>query len=248
MIKNFIESNKFKNFIISVIIINSITLGLETSQNILDNFGSIISVLDLLILIIFVIEIVLKLYIYKLSFFKSPWNIMDLLVVSLSLIPNNEYLSSLRTLRVLRVLRLITAFPAMKKVVEGLFTAIPGIISVASIISIFFYMFAVIGTHLYGGKFPEWFGDLPKTMFTLFQIMTLESWSMGIVRPVMNEFPSAWIFFVSYIICTTFTMLNLFIAVIVNAMHKDTDSNSDNNQKKILIELADIKSSLKKLK
>jgi voltage-gated sodium channel len=170
---------------------------------------------------------------------------MDFLVISVSLVPNNEYLSSIRTLRVLRVLRLITAFPAMKKVVEGLFTAIPGIISVASIISIFFYMFAVIGTHLYGDKFPEWFGDLSKTMFTLFQIMTLESWSMGIVRPIMDEFPLAWIFFVSYIICTTFTMLNLFIAVIVNAMHKDSDLNNDNNQEKILKDLEEIKSLLK---
>jgi voltage-gated sodium channel len=106
-------------------------------------------------------------------------------------------------------------------------------------------MFAVIGTHLYGDKFPEWFGDLSKTMFTLFQIMTLESWSMGIVRPIMDEFPLAWIFFVSYIICTTFTMLNLFIAVIVNAMHKDSDLNNDNNQEKILKDLEEIKSLLK---
>ncbi len=113
--------------------------------------------------------------------------------------------------------------PTMRKVIEGLLAAIPGIASVASIMLLFFYVFAVVGTHLYSENFPQWFGTLGETMYTLFQVMTLESWSMGIVRPVMEQHPSAWAFFVIYILVTTFTMLNLFIAIIVNAMHSGED-------------------------
>ena len=91
-------------------------------------------------------------------------------------------------------------------------------------------MFAVIGTHLYSDTYPQWFGTLGKTMFTLFQIMTLESWSMGIVRPVMEQHAGAWAFFVIYILVTTFTMLNLFIAIIVNAMHSSADESASEDR------------------
>ena len=116
--------------------------------------------------------------------------------------------------------------PTMRKVIEGLMRAIPGIASVAAIMMLFFYVFAVVGTHLYSATFPEWFGSLGATMYSLFQIMTLESWSMGIVRPVMEKHPEAWAFFVTYILVTTFTMLNLFIAIIVNAMHIDEEESA----------------------
>ena len=100
----------------------------------------------------------------------------------------------------------------------ALLHAIPGIASIGILILIIFYVFAVVATGLYGESFPDWFGSLGRSMFTLFQIMTLESWSMGIVRPVMQVFPFAWIFFVLFILVATFTMLNLFIGVIVETM------------------------------
>ena len=133
----------------------------------------------------------------------------------------------------LRVLRLISVVPAMRRVIEGFLSAIPGIASVAMIMVLFFYVFAVIGTHLYGETFPEWFGSIGKTLFTLFQIMTLESWSMGIVRPVMEEHPGAWAFFVFYILVTTFTMLNLFIAVMVDAIQKGDEEEAEESRNEI---------------
>ena len=217
-IKNLIEGSLFQNFIIGAIVLNAIILGLETSDIIMADFGKLLLFIDAAILFIFVIEIVLRLYVYRLRFFMQPWSVFDFLIVAIALVPSSGALSALRALRVLRVLRLISVIPSMRKVVEGLLSAVPGMASVTLIISLFFYIFAVIGTHLYAEAFPEWFGNIGRTMYTLFQIMTLESWSMGIVRPVMEQFQYAWIYFIAYIVITTFTTLNLFIAIIVSAM------------------------------
>jgi len=225
-----IESKKFQNTVITLIIINAVILGMETSDYLMKNYGTVLKTIDAIILKIFILEIILKLIAYRFNFFKRPWCIFDLLIIGVALIPSTQAFAALRTLRVLRVLRLLSTIPTMRKVIEGLLSAIPGIISVASIMVIFFYVFAVIGTHLYGENFPEWFGSLGKTMFTLFQVMTLESWSMGIVRPVMEHHPSSWAFFILYILVTTFTMLNLFIAIIVNAMHSESDESAEESR------------------
>ncbi len=232
-IQNYIEGRFFQNLIITLIIINAIILGLQTSSLITKDYGSILTSIDDIILIVFVIEIALRLFVYRWGVFKRPWSVFDFIVISFSFFPSSEAFAALRTLRVLRVLRLISTIPAMRRVIESLISAIPGIVSVASIMLIFFYVFAVIGTHLYGEQFPEWFGSLGSTMFTLFQVMTLESWSMGIVRPILDIFPNAWIYFVSYIVITTFTMLNLFIAIIVNSMNQLTEESAKDSREEL---------------
>ena len=157
-------------------------------------------------------------YAFRLGFFKSAWNVFDFIVVGIALVPSSGPLAVLRALRVLRVLRLISMLPQLRLVVEALLKAIPGISSVFALMIILFYVFAVMATTMFGNHFPDWFGDIGKSMYTLFQIMTLESWSMGIVRPVMQTYPYAWVFFVPFILIATFTMLNLFIGIIVNTM------------------------------
>ncbi len=226
-VERFIESKPFQYTIIALIVINAIILGLETSEFVMGHIGPVLKTLDSLILKIFVVELALRFYVQRLKFFVRPWSMFDLVVVVIALVPATGALSALRALRVLRVLRLISTVPTMRKVIEGLITAIPGIASVAAIMSLLFYVFSVIGTHLYSATFPQWFGSLGSTMYTLFQIMTLESWSMGIVRPVMEQHPSAWMFFVTYILVTTFVMLNLFIAIIVNAMHSEVEEEAE---------------------
>jgi voltage-gated sodium channel len=108
--------------------------------------------------------------------------------------------------------------PKLRFIVESLLRAVPGIGAIGGLLGILFYVFAVMATSLFGADFPSWFGSIGKSLYTLFQVMTLESWSMGIVRPVMEQFPQAWLFFVPFILLATFTMLNLFIAIIVNTM------------------------------
>jgi voltage-gated sodium channel len=165
-----------------------------------------------------VIEILLRFLAYGKEFFKDGWNWFDVIIVGISFAPTTDSLSVLRTLRVLRVLRLLSMIPAMRRVIEGLFEAIPGLLSVIAILMIINYVFAVIMTMQYGEAFPVMFGTLGKSLYTLFQVMTLEAWSSEVARPVMEQFPQAWFMFLLYILLTSFTILNLVIGVVVNAM------------------------------
>ena len=217
-LQTFIEDSRVQNGVIILILINAVLLGLETSSSIMQQAGNFILAIDRIILSIFVIEIVIRLYVYGRSFWRDPWSLFDFSVVAIALIPASGPFAVLRALRVLRVLRLLTMVPSMRRVVGALLAAIPGLGSIGLMLIIFYYVFAVIATNLFGADFPEWFGTLGNSFYTLFQIMTLESWSMGIVRPVMESYPYAWAFFIPFILVATFTMLNLFIAIIVNAM------------------------------
>ena len=220
----FIEHPHVQNGIIALILINAVLLGMETSPTLMDLAGPTIQALDQMILAVFVIEISLRLYIHRSSFWRDPWSLFDFTVVAIALIPASGSFAVLRALRVLRVLRLLTMVPSMRRVVGALLAAIPGLGSIGLMLLIFYYVFAVIATNLFGTSHPEWFGTLGNSFYTLFQIMTLESWSMGIVRPVMETFPYAWAFFVPFILIATFTMLNLFIAIIVSAMQSYSEA------------------------
>lgn len=213
-----IDAPFFQRFVITLILINAVLLGLETSPAVMAKAGTLIIMLDQIILTLFVLEIALRIYVYRFSFWRDPWSIFDFSVVAIALIPATGPFAVLRALRVLRVLRLLTMVPSMRRVVGALLAAIPGLGSIGVMLLIIYYVFAVIATNLFGASHPEWFGTLGHSFYTLFQIMTLESWSMGIARPVMDTFPYAWAFFVPFILIATFTMLNLFIAIIVNAM------------------------------
>ena len=207
--------------LIGLIVINAIILGMETSPALMSSWGPWLIAADQVILAIFVLEIGLRLTVHRQAYFRDSWNLFDFTVVAIALLPASGPLAVLRALRVLRVLRLITLVPSMKRVVGGLLAALPGLGSVAAIIGLIFYVSAVIATKLFGSTFPQWFGTLGDSAFTLFQVMTLESWAMGIVRPVMEVFPQAWIFFLIFILSSTFTLLNLFVAVIVNAIQEE---------------------------
>ena len=222
----FVLSEGVQTFVLVVIIINAITLGLETSETVMRHAGEFIHVLDRIALTIFVIEIALKLIALDARFFRDGWNLFDFAVVAVSLIPAAQQFSVLRALRVLRVLRLINRMPALRRIASAIVGAIPGIGAIAALMGIVFYVGAVMATMLFGDAFPEWFGSIPASLYSLFQVMTLESWSMGIVRPVMEQFPNAWMFFVPFILMSAFVMLNLFVAVMV-----DTMSNIDSTEK-----------------
>jgi voltage-gated sodium channel len=193
-------------------------MGLETSKNIVMHYGEMIGLFDIFVITVFTIEIILRIYVHRISFFKDPWSIFDFTIVAISLVPAGAGFEIFRILRVLRLFRLITVVPQMRKIVSALISVIPGMISIAALMSLFFYIFAIMATQLYGEKFPEWFGTLGASFYTLFQIMTLESWSMGIVRPVMEVYPLAWTFFVPFIFIVTFVMINLIVAIVVDAM------------------------------
>jgi voltage-gated sodium channel len=222
-----IESGPVQKFVIVVIVLNAITLGMETSPALKASIGDWLHRFDLIALTIFVLELGIKLYAFGPRFFRSAWNVFDLVVVGIALVPASGPFAVLRALRVLRILRLVSMMPRLRFVVEALLAAIPGIAAIAGLMALIYYVFAVVATSLFGASFPDWFGGLGKSLYSLFQIMTLESWSMGIVRPVMEVYPWAWAFFVPFILIATFTMLNLFIAIIVNTMQSLHEQEKD---------------------
>lgn len=213
-----IESAPIQRVITWLIIINAVILGLQTSPSVVGAVGGLMSAVDSLILAVFVAELVIRIGYRRTGFFRDGWNVFDFVVVAIALVPSSAGLSVLRSLRVLRVLRLITAVPRLKLVVRSLLSSLPGLGIIIGLQGLLFYVAAVIATNLFGAAFDEWFGTLGRSLYSLFQIMTLESWSMGIVRPVMEQYPYSWLYFVPFILIATFTMLNLFIAIIVNAM------------------------------
>lgn len=226
-VQQVLEQPRVQRLIIALILINAVILGLETSSAVMARWGAVLLALDSVILGLFVIEIVARIYVHRLAFFRDAWSVFDFLVVAIALIPASGPLAVLRALRVLRVFRLLGAIPSLRRVVGGLLAAVPGLSAVFGVMSLIFYVAAVISTNLFGERFPDWFGSLGKSAYTLFQVMTLESWSMGIARPVIAEYPWAWTFFIPFILVATFTLLNLFIGVIVSALQAEHDAERD---------------------
>jgi voltage-gated sodium channel len=216
-IERFVESAGFRNVITTLILINAAILGLMTYE-LPERIELWLYYADMTIIGVFVVEIALKLIVQRAKFFRSPWNWFDFSVVALSLIPDAGAFTVFRALRVLRLFRLFSTVPEMRSVVEALARAIPGMGAIMLVLAVIFYVGAVMASKLFSGTHPQFFADLGASAFTLFQVMTLESWSMGVARPVISEHPFAWIFFVGFIVLTSFAVLNLFIAVIVDSM------------------------------
>jgi len=238
----------FEKIIVALIVINAVILALETVPSVMAIAGPLLALLDSLILAVFVAEIAARLIVDFKGFWRDPWRLFDFAIVAVALIPATGALSALRAFRILRVLRLVSAMPSMRRVVAGLMQALPGMGSIVMLLSLVFFVFAVISTKLFAEAFPEWFGTLGASAYSLFQIMTLESWSMGIVRPVMVEFPYAWALFVPFIVLTTFAVLNLFIGVIVDAMGSEQSAVAHDERSAMAAETSEILAELRALK
>jgi voltage-gated sodium channel len=221
ILRRIVESPSTERFVMALIVINAVTLGLETSHTMMERFGPSLQVIDHAVLTVFVIELAARLIVKRGAFFRDGWSIFDMIVVGIALVPATEAFSVLRALRVLRLLRLITVVPTLRRVVGGLIASLPGMGSIFLLILLVYYVSAVMAVNLYGADFPDLFGTLPRSLFTLFTIMTLEGWVEGVVKPIMETHPYAWLFFIPFIIGTTFTVLNLFIGVIVGAMQRE---------------------------
>ena len=213
-------SRIFQFSVISIIILNAVTLGISTYElNSLLKYT--IQILDYAITIFFVIEILIRFISEqkKSDFFKSGWNIFDTIIVLISLIPipNNSSFLLLRLLRVFRVLRLISVIPELKKIIEALINSIRRVFYVSLLLFIILYIYATIGSILFGEIIPYRWNDVGVSLITLFQVLTLSSWET-VMLPLQEIFWWAWIYFFSFIIICAITMMNLLIAVIVDVI------------------------------
>ena len=247
-LERLVHSQGFEAAIIVLILINAITLGLETTSLAQGGWGVVLLTIDRILLIVFTAELVARATVFRTRFLHDPWRIFDLVVVALAWLPATGGLSVLRALRILRVLRLVSVVPSLKRVVGGLVAALPGMGSIVALLGLVFYVFSVMATKLFSDQFPEWFGSIGASAYSLFQIMTLESWSMGIVRPVMEVYPFAWLFFIPFIVCTTFTVLNLFIGIIVSAMQAEHEETAAKDRAELHNDQAAIMSELQALR
>lgn len=245
-----LESARFEKSITALILLNALTLGIETSPQVADRFGDLLHGFDQLVLLVFVIEILLRVFVYRGRFFQDPWRVFDLLVVGVAVVPAGSAFAVLRALRVLRVLRLVSLVPSMRGVVGALLKALPGMASIIGLLGLVLYVSAVMATKLFGAISPEFFGNVGASLFTLFQVMTVEGWP-DIARGVMAQAPYAWIFFVVYLLIATFMVLNLFIAVVVNAMQaqvtEDLKDEGEANTRLILEEVRALRRDLETL-
>ncbi len=222
MLARILANPMTERVVLGLIVLNAMALGLETMPAVEAAYGGFLDVLDRAVLAVFVVELVARIAVHRAAFFRDPWSLFDLIVVSIALIPATESLSVFRSLRILRALRLVTAIPSLKRVVSGLVTALPGMGSILLLLLLIFYIFSVMASKLYGQAKPELFGDLGRAAYTLFQVMTFDDWSAGIVKPLLEAHPFAWLFFVIFIMLSTFMVLNLFIGVVVSALDEET--------------------------
>ena len=247
----FIEDVRFDTAITALIVANAITLGLETSPAVVARVGGLLQVIDRTVLGVFVVELLARVFVYRSRFFHEPWRVFDFAVVGIALMPASGAFSVLRALRVLRVLRLVSLVPSMRGVVSALLTAVPGMASIVGLMALVLYVSAVLATNLFGPVAPEFFGNLGASLFTLFQVMTVEGWP-DIARSVMAQSPYAWMFFVVYLLIATFMVLNLFIAVVVNAMQsqvtEDLKGDGEVHTRLILEEVRGLRQELEALR
>lgn len=236
-----VEHRYVTRFISWLIVINAITLGFETSNGFGDKYHVYLHLFDQTVVGIFVVELLLKLYAYGFRFFKVGWNIFDFIIVAISLSPNSGGLAILRSLRILRLLRLITLVPQMRKVIGGLFHAIPGMASITGVLLVIVYVFAVLGSQFFAQNDNElmqaYFGDVGNSMFTMFQLITLDDWS-DIAKETIKLYPYAWMFFIPFIIITSFAVLNLFIGIIVDALNIVKEEDIKDEEQNVIGEIA----------
>mgnify|MGYP003293080795 CR=1 FL=1 len=228
-----VASQAFSNFILSVVIVNSVVLGLETSPSMAKSCGTLLSAIDKVCLYIFIVETVMKILTLRLKYFKSGWNIFDFSIVLSSIVSSFPALSSFRILRIIRVfraLKFVSGIRHLQVIVSAIGRSIPSIGWMTVLISIIYYILAVIGTFLFAESFPDWFGSIGRSMYTLFQVMTLESWSMGISRPIMEVYPYAWIYFVTFVVISSFVMLNFVVGIVVNSICEASSQNESSSK------------------
>lgn len=246
-----VENKWFTGTIISLIILNAIVVGFETSPAIYSTYQSFFAIADRTLLYLFTIEIVLRfLAVSPKTFFSKGWNWFDFIIVGMGhLFAGAHFVTVLRILRVLRVLRAISVIPSLRRLVDALILTIPSMGNIFILMSIFFYIYAVIGTMLFSSIAPEYFGNLPLSLLSLFQVVTLESWASGIMWPIFNVNPWSWIYFVSFVLLGTFIIFNLFIGVIVNNVEKanEEDDKKENGEQPTMAELKQELDEIKRL-
>ena len=256
-LKKLVDSKAFQGIILFVILFNCVLMGVETIKGLSENTLFVLAVINEVCLWIFIAEIILKFLAYGPSYFKDPWNWFDMFIVGISLFSGLSFMSAFRAMRVLRVLKSLKALKGTKLIgsvrhlqviIVAIVRSIPSIMWTGILLILIYYIFALIGVNLFGDAFPDWFGNIGKAMYTLFQVMTLESWSMGISRPVMEVYSFAWAYFVPFVLLSSFIVMNVVVGIVVNAISEVTADNAKEEAKENPVSNKELVSEIHSLK
>jgi len=221
--QNLVKKPGFEYFIVGLILLNAVILGLETSPEIMADYGTWLKWGNHLVLGVFILEAALKIIAVaprlKL-YFGDGWNLFDFSIVVLSLIPaSGEYAMIARLARLLRVARLISTIPELRLIISTLIRSIPSMGHVLMLMGVIFYIYAVAGYHLFSEHDPEHWRNLGMSLLTLFRVVTLEDWT-DVMYKAMEMHYLSWMYFVSFVVVGTFVVINLFIAVVLNNLEE----------------------------
>ena len=250
-VRQIVDSERFNNIVFIAILASSISIGFET-YDWGENGNNFLIYLDWIFMSIFVTEILFKIYAMRFDFFRDPWCVFDFIIVGIALFPTSGVF---RVFRVLRAFRLVSRIPELKLVAESLFYSVRGLAAVATLLMVVIYVFAVLSTVLFqnsGTDGATYFGSLGKSLFSLFQVMTLESWSNGIVRNLI-ESEGWWVglYFVVFIFMTTFTFLNMFVAIFTNtvvALEADSEEGTNSEMRRINQSITELSQQIESLR
>jgi len=255
-LKTTVNSQWFNVLVTIVILFSILLVGLSVEPSIDASWKETIYLLELVVLAFFCVEIVMRIGAEghkPVLFFKDPWNVFDLVIVLLCFFPlSNKFLFLLRLARVLRTLRIFRAFPKLKAIINGMFNSLSSVLYVVLLLAALIYVYAIVGVTMFASIDPKSFGSIPIAFFTLFQILTLESWNV-IMIPVVNAFPVGGpIFFVSFIVIGAMLVMNLFLGVIITNMSKamrDAEEIQERtNEEKILEKVGAIEKQLEAIR
>jgi voltage-gated sodium channel len=217
------DSQRFQAFIFAVIVLNAIVLGLDTYEGINNDVGGLLLGINDACLGIFVVELAIRIAAYgrrPQDFFKEGWNVFDFVVIGAAFIPGlRQNATLLRLVRLLRVVRLVSVLPELRVLIRGMVGALPPIGSMGVLAVLFLYVYGMLGWILFGDEIPERWGDIGQAMLTLFTVFTLEGWN-DILYEAQEVHLWSWIFFISFVLLASLLLINILIAIIINAMEE----------------------------
>lgn len=269
-LRGMVDSVVFESVILAAILVNTIALGFETSLSMMARHGRALHIIDRVCLCVFMVELLLRFAAYNKDFFRSGWNVFDLVVIALSLVPEFPTFTVFRILRAFRIartarairiikafkgaraLRLVSSVKRLRTIFRAIVLSIPGIAWTVTLLLLFFYIYAIIGVELFRDILPDKFGALGEAMFTLFQVMTFESWSEMVARPIMKVYSPAWLYFISFVVITAFTIMNVVVGIVVDSIYtvsrEDGKKAEGDGNNDIVAEIAKLEEQLARVK
>jgi len=235
-----VYSSPFELSIAFVILLNAISLGVLTMPGLSEGARTSFETFDRYALYVYTAELILRMISYgskPWEFFRRGWNIFDFLIVALSPIFAGQTVV-LRLLRLLRLIRIFRFLPEVKVLTLSIVRSIPPLLSMSVLIFLALFIYGMAGVYLLGDELPLHWGDITIALTTLFILLTLENFPVYLEEAILVS-PLALPFFLSYIFIVVFTVLNVFIGIVLNAMDEARSENREKLEKlKKLDELA----------